>query len=1045
MRNYTITEPEDVTNKTYVDSAIALATSTMGNGDSFWDGDLGGDIWSLNSGSVGIGTDHPGSKLEIRDSLDLGDNSIFSIYNNDVLRTTMYGTGKQIFYMSDDVDEAGRVDISTPGGHPGFAIYTGATYNQNRFNLYNNGTLFHLGYLADGFTDGGINIMQGNMVGIATATPGTTLDIYGLAKMRNYVITQPEDITNKSYVDSAIATATGTITSLWGGTIGGDIWSLNSGKIGIGTTSPAQALDVWGKFALNGTTLAYLPDQTNFTGTVYFGNGGASLTHGSDTDGFYNTYLGLGAGLANTGGESNSGIGNNSLLINTDGSFNTALGESTLLDNVAGSNNTAIGYQSLMSNSSGGMNVSVGYGASASNSLGSWNTALGVYAMSHGAASGYNVAVGATAGRYIQGANNVAVGVGAAQGNVGGALIYDNVAIGNNAGFILEEGGDSNVLIGINAGDLLTTGARNIIIGANASTTSATINDWLNIGNTIYGDLSTKNVSVGTSSTPARFNVKSGGTASTSDAFKITNSNNLEMFRLRDDGRVGIALGNTITNPQKALDVSGDINLTPVSAPLASFTLTGTTGGSLDDGAVYWYSIAYGTADGETEAAYKGASYRKSVDLDPGQTSVQLTNIPVSSDPRVTKRKIYRSAGDEAETASQYLVTTINNNTATSYTDTTADGSRTLTDTTYRKDNTTVKGIYFDNTAFAKLGEWNSSYGFGALAVLTTGRENFAFGRAAAAAVNSGSNNIAIGSSALPSVTSGNSNIGIGYTSLYINQTGSYNVAIGNGAVRLASGNVTGNTGVGVDASFNITNANNYNTSLGYFAGAYFQGSYNLFLGAETGRLAGATAVGSYNTFIGYDVGDNAAAGADNNILIGKQIDLQATTSDNQLSIGNLIFGTALDGTGTTISSGNIGIGTTTPGGKLDIYGLAKMRNATITQDEDLITKGYLDSALTDYFYGFSGITRDYVPAFNSDGTLRNSLIQDDNNTVAVGSAPDGVNLLFVNGKFKATDYYSSPGNIGVTANYQLADSEAKPCQLTVENGLIVGGTCPVK
>src|SRR5205823_5774050 len=41
----------------------------------------------------------------------------------------------------------------------------------------------------------------------------------------------------------------------------------------------------------------------------------------------------------------------------------------------------------------------------------------------------------------------------------------------------------------------------------------------------------------------------------------------------------------------------------------------------------------------------------------------------------------------------------------------------------------------------------------------------------------------------------------------------------------------------------------------------------------------------------------------------------------NQLNIGNLLFGTGLDGEGTTLSSGSIGIGTTSPGSTLSVAG----------------------------------------------------------------------------------------------------------------------------
>jgi hypothetical protein len=77
---------------------------------------------------------------------------------------------------------------------------------------------------------------------------------------------------------------------------------------------------------------------------------------------------------------------------------------------------------------------------------------------------------------------------------------------------------------------------------------------------------------------------------------------------------------------------------------------------------------------------------------------------------------------------------------------------------------------------------------------------------------------------------------------------------------------------------------------------------------------------GSGNTVLGYQAGNNITTGWEN-IIIGYDIDAPSATGFQQLSIGNLIFGTGLDGTGTTTSSGNIGIGTSTPGAKLTVAG----------------------------------------------------------------------------------------------------------------------------
>lgn len=114
---------------------------------------------------------------------------------------------------------------------------------------------------------------------------------------------------------------------------------------------------------------------------------------------------------------------------------------------------------------------------------------------------------------------------------------------------------------------------------------------------------------------------------------------------------------------------SSTVTISGISAPSGSPAGSGTTGGSMALGS-YIYYISYVTAKGETQ----GYGSPFAVTLTGGNNAVSITSIPTSSDARVTKRRIYRTGAGPNGLAQ--LITTLNDNTTTTYTDTTADASR---------------------------------------------------------------------------------------------------------------------------------------------------------------------------------------------------------------------------------------------------------------------------------------------------------------------------------------------------------------------------------
>lgn len=95
--------------------------------------------------------------------------------------------------------------------------------------------------------------------------------------------------------------------------------------------------------------------------------------------------------------------------------------------------------------------------------------------------------------------------------------------------------------------------------------------------------------------------------------------------------------------------------------------LAGNGAGNLDTGVAYTYRVTFVTADGETD----GGTVSSSVSPTAGDGQVALSAIPVGGS-AVTSRKIYRTEGGGT---TYKLLTTLANNTATTYTDNVADGS----------------------------------------------------------------------------------------------------------------------------------------------------------------------------------------------------------------------------------------------------------------------------------------------------------------------------------------------------------------------------------
>ena len=236
----------------------------------------------------------------------------------------------------------------------------------------------------------------------------------------------------------------------------------------------------------------------------------------------------------------------------------------------------------------------------------------------------------------------------------------------------------------------------------------------------------------------------------------------------------------------------------------------------------------------------------------------------------------------------------------------TATGTQALSRNTTGNANTaTGKTALESNTT----GGGNTATGANALRANTTGAANTATGQYALVTNTIGYSNTAMGVFAMELNTSGYANTAIGVYALGANTTAADNTAIGSNAMRsntIGTANVATGT---VALRFNTTGSRN--TATGFAALAQnTTGANNTAMG---NAALWSNRTGANNTALGYEAGGNITTGS-NNLVIGYDIDAPSPTGSNQLTIGNLIFGTGVDGTGTTLSTGGVGIGTSNPG-----------------------------------------------------------------------------------------------------------------------------------
>jgi trimeric autotransporter adhesin len=431
-----------------------------------------------------------------------------------------------------------------------------------------------------------------------------------------------------------------------------------------------------------------------------------------------------------------------------------------------------------------------------------------------------------------------------------------NVRFGVNAGNSIESGGNYNVVVGDEAGTAITTGDNNTAVGYASLDANTTASNNTAVGYSSLGanTTGTENTAVG----------KGALDANTTASYNAAFGSN--------------ALG---ANTTGASNTAIGISALTANTTASNNTAVGTS--SLD---------ANTTASNNTAVGYAslGANTTGASNTALGQGALEL-NTTASNNTAV---------GKDALTAN------------TTGTGNTAVGMSSLLSNTDANGNSALGfGALQTNTTGAS----NSAFGYSALNVNTTASNNTAVGYDALGANTTGTAETAVGKSALAANTIGTDNTGLGALALLANTTGSNNVAVGRSALQ---SNTTAdyNTAVGKDALTANTTADN-NTAVGYAAlTANTTGSSNV----AVGYLAlDANTTASYGTAIGHQALSANTTGTQNT-AVGAAALQAATTAASNTAVGYTALQAATTGasntalgseslTGNTTGTLNVGVG----------------------------------------------------------------------------------------------------------------------------------------
>ncbi len=621
-------------------------------------------------------------------------------------------------------------------------------------------------------------------------------------------------------------------------------------------------------------------------------------------NGINNTILGASAGEDTLSGYNNTFIGTYSGSNTKSGYNNSFTGAHSGALNIEGYNNAFVGAFSGNFNISGFRNSFFGAGAGASNRGGIQNTFIG------------------TAAGYYQeeGENNTYIGGAAGQGTVVDSNGIRNTAIGAFAGFKIGTG-ERNTMIGSYSGTNLTSGIQNTFLGASSgnATTSGERNIFLGDGSGFYNTVGSWNTFVGEDSgvdnIDGNFNVALGHTA------LYNNTSRSHLVAVGDSALYNNGIGATLSYHATNNSALGTRSL---FSNTIGYENTGVGKKSL----YHNTTGTYNTAVGSDCLSYNTTGSNNTAT---GFQTLGVNSSGSNNSAYGFYAMIYNSTGHEnaafGKEALYFNQGGFSN---------TAIGAETL----------------FNNSG----GDYNTALGFQALSGNTTGNMNTALGYNADVAASNLSNATAIGANALAS-QSNSLVLGYGANVSIGNNTPNQLLSVGDDfgsyltGNRITIGNDTGISGLNIGEDIDNRAFVLWDNSNNYFEVGTRSGSttYSSTLIIKNGKAGINNSSPSYDLHVG-DGTLTALNGSDTRMVVsdndnedraamlglartsaGARVEAQLEANGSNTAGPSVIVGAASSHplyirTGnitrmTVTSSGDVGIGTSSPSTKLHVVG----------------------------------------------------------------------------------------------------------------------------